>query len=99
MDPELPNLHDAVLEGIEVSWGSATASIRLVVAGDPPLEVALMFAGIREIHVPHDQPWGPSVFVNEVDHTDSDDKSGVSMRIQMQSGDEIRVHAASLEIA
>ena len=98
MDPDLPNLHDAVLEGIEINWESATASLRLGLVGDPSPKLALVFGGIREVHVPRDQPWGPSVFVNTLERTDGGDTGGLSMRLEMQSGDEIRLRAASLEI-
>jgi hypothetical protein len=38
------------------------------------------------------------VFVNTLERTDGGDTGGLSMRLEMQSGDEIRIRAASLEI-
>jgi hypothetical protein len=98
MDPDLPNLHDAVLESIEINWESATALLRLGLVGDPSPKLAMLFGGVREVHVPRDQPWGPSMFVNTVERTDGGATGGLSMRVEMQSGDEIRIRAASLEI-
>ena len=99
MYPELPNLHDAVLEGIEVDWESATTAIRFGLPGDPSPSLSLVFRGLRGVHIPRDQPWGPSVFVNTVEYVDERDTDAVSVRIEMQSGDEITVRAGSLDIA
>jgi hypothetical protein len=99
MGADLPNLHDAILEGIEINWESATASLHLGLVGDPSPKVVLLFTGVREVHVPRDQPWGPSVSVNTVERIDDGETNGVAMRLEMQSGDAIRIRAASLEIA
>jgi hypothetical protein len=47
---------------------------------------------------PANSPGGPRVFVNTVDRTDDGDTGGVSMHVEIQSGDEIRIRASSLEI-
>jgi hypothetical protein len=99
MNPELPNLHDAVLEGIEIDWQSATTTIRFGLPGDPPPSRNLVFGGVRVIHIPRDQPWGPSVFVNTIEYADGLAADDVSVRLEMQSGDEITVRAASLDIS
>lgn len=99
MNPELPDLHDAVLEGIEIDWQSATSTLHFGLPGDPPPSRTLTFGGLRAIHVPHDQPWGPSVFVNTLEYADGSAADNVSVRVEMQSGDEITVRATSLDIS
>jgi hypothetical protein len=96
--PAIPNLHDAVLERIEIDWESATATLRLVLVGDPSQGLSLVFGGLREAHVPHEQPWGPSVFVNALEYVVGRERGDLAVRIQMQSGDDITLRAASLEI-
>src|SRR5438270_815322 len=73
--PTLPNVHDAVMEGVECDWQGATATIRLTLVPGPPSTIALVAIGLRELQVPRDEPWGPSVFVNGAEYvqTDEDD--------------------------
>jgi len=99
MNPELPNLHDATLESIEIDWRSGTATIRLSLVGDPPPTLALVLSGLRQVHVPRDEPWGPSVSVNAADYVDGSDAGDLSLRLEMQSGDQITLRAGSLAIA
>ena len=96
--PALPNLHDAILESIEINWEGATAILRLGLVGDPPPKLALAFSGLREAHIPRDEPWGPSVFVNATEYADGSDEGDLTLRLEMQSGDVIRLRAASLAI-
>jgi hypothetical protein len=95
---ELPNLHDAVMEGIEIDWKSATATLRFGLVGDPPPKLALVFGGLREIHIPREQPWGPSVFVNVAEYV-ADNGDDLAVRIEMQSGDDITLRAKSVGIS
>jgi len=97
--PTLPNLHDSVLEGIEVDWGAATATVRLGLVGDPPPDVALVLSGLREVHVQRNEPWGPSEFVESAEYLDEAAHGELVLRLEMQSGDEITLRAESLEIA
>jgi hypothetical protein len=52
MDSDLPNLHDAVLEAIEINWESATASLRLGLVGDPSPKLGLVFAAVGRFTFP-----------------------------------------------
>jgi hypothetical protein len=99
--PTLPNLHDSVLERIEINWEAATATVRFGLVGDtnPPPSLTLVFSGFREIHVPRDEPWGPSDFVEVADYVDGSIQGGVTLRVEMQSGDELRLRAEALKIA
>jgi hypothetical protein len=98
LGPALPNLHDAILESIEIDWEGATAILRLGLVGDPPPKLALVCSGLREAHIPHDEPWGPSVSVNAAEYAEGSDEGDLILRLEMQSGDEIKLRAASLAI-
>jgi hypothetical protein len=97
--PALPNLHDTILERIEMDWEAAIATLHIGLFGDPPPPtLALVFRGLREVQVPRYEPWGPSVFVNETEYVGGTDEHDLTLRLEMQSGDAIRLRAASLEI-
>ncbi len=97
-NPNLPNLHDAILESIEVDWPDGTATLRFRPV-DPASPVVLLFAGLAEIHVPHDEPWGPSISVNTIEYVDSGDPDDLGLRVEMQSGDCITLRANRLTVS
>jgi hypothetical protein len=97
--PALPNLHDAVLENVEINWQDAAATVRLTLVPGPPATVALEAEGLREVHLSHDQPWGPSIYVNGAEYVQVVGADEVTLRIQMQSGDDIKLRARSFAIA
>ncbi len=83
-------LHDAVVENIDIKWGSSFVGINLyafVNKAERALPFILKFIGVTEIQVPHNSPWGESVYVNRV---------GVENErfyIEMQSGDMLAIKA------
>ena len=87
---DIPNLHDAVLESIEVRWDAGEADISLTrVPGGPLL---LKARGLRRFVLSHEQEWGPSIYVNHATVA-SDERGRAVMEIEMQSGDTISVIA------
>ena len=50
--------------------------------------------GVERVVIPHEQPWGPSDYVNAARVTS--DPSG--LRIEMSSGDEIEIRARSVTL-
>jgi hypothetical protein len=96
--PTLPNLHDAILESVEIDWQAATATLRLELVGDPPPTLALVLSGVREVHISREEPWGPSVQVNVAEYLDTNQQGDLTLRLELQSGDEIRLRAKSLEL-
>lgn len=89
---ELP-LHDAVFYEMRIGWEERTCTVHLaafVAPGERAQPHALRFQGVTRLLVPHDDPWGPSVFVNGA----SRDPDG-AFRLEMQSGDVIEIHAAA----
>jgi hypothetical protein len=92
----VPNLHDAVLERIELHWEDGILSIALTrVPGGP---VVLTASGLRDFSVSRRQEWGPSVFVNEA-RVRRDGEAAIEMDIEMQSGDTITVVADQLTVS
>lgn len=87
MEPE-PQLHDATLVSVEADW--IDKSSRIVFRPQPGRVVILEASGLRNLVVPHEEPWGPSVSVNEVRTL-----PGPAVEIEMQSGDTIRIDAAA----
>jgi hypothetical protein len=59
----------------------------------------LVAEGLREVHVSHDQPWGPSIYVNGAKYLQVVRADEVMLRIEMQSGDDIKLRAKSFAIA
>jgi hypothetical protein len=96
MDISLPNLHDAVLERIEIVWetGIATIELRRV----PGAAFVLTARGLLDFSMPRRQDWGPSVCVNSA-HVQRNDEGEVLLTIEMQSGDTLSVIAKRLDTA
>jgi len=88
---DLP-LHDAQLHDIQVLWEQRVCRIRLsafAVQGKDAVPHLLEFLEVTDLRLPHEAPWGPSVFVNE-----GTEPSEGHFRIMMQSGDGIDIRAA-----
>ncbi len=89
-DFEALPLHDAILKTINVDWENRSLVITLhafTVKGSDALPHVLKFENASSIEVPHDSPWGASVFINRVL------LMGNSCEIEMQSGDVIKITA------
>jgi hypothetical protein len=89
----LPDLHDAVLERIELKWEEGLVTIDLTRV--PGGIFTLTASGLRGFTMSRLQEWGPSVFVNQADARE-DDEHGIVLEIEMQSGDTITVAADRL---
>ncbi len=84
----LLGLHDATLLDIRVDWGQAECAFRMVRIGSGLGE--LVFTGLRELHVPRENAWGPSNFVYEFNQVAPE-----VFEVQMQSGDLVKISATS----
>jgi hypothetical protein len=82
------NLHDAILERIEVHWREQICRcfVRAWHAGESKA-LCVEFTGITDISIPRAEPWGPSSSILE--HTQNADTHAITM----QSGDIIRLRA------
>jgi hypothetical protein len=93
---ELPNLHDAVLEWIELRWEDGLVTIQVTLVPGGPL--VLTASGVRSFKLSRLQEWGPSVFINDA-RLLADGQHGSSLEIEMQSGDSLALAADSLTVA
>jgi hypothetical protein len=87
-------MHDWTLIGVNFEWRSACASLELEDAGAK--RRTLTVEQVRLLEVPRENEWGPSVSVNEASEEPGPDGIGRMLRIEMQSGDVIRVWGANV---
>ncbi len=90
-----PQLHDATIVTIVVDYatGVVTVGLRLSERGTPSAE--LKACGFTAVLLPRAEPWGHSASVNKAIVSDADD--GVHLHLYLQSGDELAVHARTIE--
>ena len=93
--PEIPNLHDAILERVTVDWPRRTARIECTRVPEGDLHIVL--SGISEVRIDRRDPWGPSDSINSV-YVNRSGPSGVALYIEMQSGDPILVLGDGLDV-
>jgi hypothetical protein len=87
-------LHDALLESSNLSWQTALCTLQINVflqRGGNAKPCKLRFSGLTQLHVPKQQPWGPSVSINGAKFENG------SVQIEMQSGDTISIVATEME--
>ena len=83
-------LHDAPLDWIEILWEEKLCRfyIHAFVEKDKDASPHLLeFQSVTSINMPHQEPWGPSFFINSAKY-----ESGC-YQIEMQSGDVIAITA------
>lgn len=87
------NLHDAVLERIELLWQDKLCRcfVRAWNEGASS-DFCLEFSEVTDISMPHVEPWGPSS--NILEHVED----AHYYAIKMQSGDIIRIRAKALRV-
>lgn len=79
-------LHDATVQQIRFCWQEAVCTLQLSTTEDG--ERFLVFSGVTDLHIPKEQPWGPSVSIN------AGRQVGLNrFEIELQSGDVLRVQA------
>jgi hypothetical protein len=86
-------LHDASLLEACLNWSAGELRIRLIGGPSLPGEQALVFRGIVFFSAEAEAPWGTSGSILEVVQP-----APGEWVLQMQSGDTIRVRAASVEL-
>jgi len=87
MEFEKLSLHDATLLEIRCEWKASQCLFSLSTSHG---NSELVFEGVTDISIPHNNPWGPSVSVNETRKLPES-----AYEIEMQSGDLIRITAKS----
>ena len=95
MDDRLPNMHDAVLERIELRWSHDAPDVTFHVSqfgSGQPIQVVARSA--THFSATRLNEWGPSESVNSA--SVESDAERQFLTIEMQSGDQIAVHCASI---
>lgn len=85
-------MHDWSLVSIAINWPEGKAA--LVVLDCSSAERVISFSGLRELTLDRMSPWGPSNSINE--YRLAKYAGGVSLEMEMQSGDIIKVRAQEI---
>jgi hypothetical protein len=88
---ELPNLHDAVLERIELNWEAGEITIDLTRVPGGPLR--LTGSGVLAFSVSRRQEWGPSIYINDA-YLGRIGEDQIVLELEIQSGDTLSLTAA-----
>ena len=88
-------MHDSTLLSIFLDWksGSATLEFRT----DASSSAKITAHGVCELHIPRLNEWGASVSVNKMSGPSDIGAGRRELEIEMQSGDRIRIVAASFD--
>ena len=87
---ELPRLHDATLQNMNLDWEAGTISLTLQVGPAASDLGELRAEGVTDFVCPRLMPWGPSDSVNGINTEDV--VGGKLLTVEMQSGDLIKIH-------
>lgn len=91
-------LHDATLLSVELNWGSGEAAIRIR-TGDHALPDRTILASFtRSVVCARTMPWGASDSINQVRGPMPGGDQASVVEVELQSGDVIRIEAASFEL-
>jgi hypothetical protein len=95
---DIPNLHDATLLDLSLQWGKTSTLIARFQGGHGQL-IVLTVLDVKLLHCPRENPWGPSVSVNDVSSTPGSGADLHRIAIEIQSGDTILVEGNAVEWA
>ena len=89
-------MHDWTLLAIKIEWeaGRVESIFSTHLRGSIPL----VAEGVAELHMPRRNDWGPSVSVNKVKGPSATNGDLQTLEVEMQSGDCIRIVAASFHM-
>lgn len=89
-------MHDWTLLSILIDWIAGTAVISF--RNEKSDEVRLIAEGILDIHIPKREEWGRSVSINDVVGPRRDADGNLSIELEVQSGDRIKLLAKSVSM-
>ena len=92
----LSQLHDASLLGMSMDWSTGELTIVIRTWNGT---VTLTASGTTLFVCPRAQPWGRSVSIHHATYTAGAEPESAALEIEMQSGDLLRVLAASFTIS
>lgn len=90
-------MHDWTLLSIHIDWAAAEAT--LIVLDRTSTERRVVARGLRFFQLERDEPWGSSSSINEMSQRAGEAEQPLALSLQMQSGDWIRLGAASISTA
>jgi hypothetical protein len=90
-------MHDWTFVALNFEWRAAQASLEF--EDDGATKRVLTAEQVRLLEVPRENEWGPSVSINEASEEPGPNSEGRMLRIEMQSGDVIRLWAAKLTLS
>jgi len=88
-----PELHDATLVRIALDWERGTADVELRLGGNDEGLWMLSAHGVRKLECPREQPWGPSVSVNQARTLRVPQGAGARLELEIQTGDTLVIDA------
>ena len=88
-------LHDSLLLSVHVDWASARLCVEI--ESEEGVRHTLTAEHLIAVVIPHEEPWGPSDWINRTDGP-TPDRGGYRLGIQMQSGDVIEIVAGTFEL-
>ena len=94
---EWPDLHDASIDRISITWPGAITTVSLVTADVP--ELRIVATGTALLSCPQENPWGTSkhVYVNSSSRSRSE-RGRTRLEIETASGDVITIEAADIAV-
>jgi len=90
-------MHDWTLPSIHIDWAAVEAT--LIVLDRTSTERRVIARDLRLFHLERDEPWGPSSSIIEMSQVAGEASQPLALSMQMQSGDWIRLSAASISTA
>ena len=84
------SLHVWQLHSIALDWKSGELRLDL---GWESQRYELVAIGLGKLNLPHEFPWGPSNWINEMDGPNKIADGLLELKIEMQSGDVIEIVA------
>ncbi|QDE91730.1 hypothetical protein BHS06_23635 [Myxococcus xanthus] len=90
-------LHDATLVSVTMEWASGEAHIRVRLSEEAARCAEIRVTGSTLLRCPREQPWGPSVSLNEVRLVSLHD-ARQRLEIEIQSGDVIELEGDAVEL-
>ena len=90
-------LHDATLVAVTFDWASGDAYVRVRLREEAARGAEIHVTGTTLLRCPREQPWGPSVSINEV-RLLSPQGGRKRLEVEVQSGDVIEIEGNAVEL-
>ncbi|NOJ56380.1 MULTISPECIES: hypothetical protein [Myxococcus] len=90
-------LHDATLVSVTTEWASGETHVRVRLSEEAARHAEIHVTGSTLLRCSREQPWGPSVSINEVRHLSIQD-GWQRLEIEIQSGDVIEIEGDAVEL-